>query len=503
MSLLRGLEQPAKALGRGCFSTSTGLQAAAPALAKTAEKGFLSGLFGGSNRVTTPLTDPLPGVQLPTPAPAPSSRPETHITILSNGVKVASENTPGATATLGIYVESGSVNETPANSGVSHLLEYLAFKSTAHRTHLRLVRDVEALGANVLASASREQMAYTIDLPRTLVPEALEVLADAVLAPRLAPHEVRDAAAKLEADLKGLADNPQLALLEGLHAAAYSGDLGKPLIAAEGAAARLTPADIADFLAENYTAPRIVLSGAGVDHQELAGLAEPLFSAVPGGPPAPSGGSAYTGGEFRRAAPGGLTHAILAFEFAGGWRDVQGSVAATVLQYLLGGGGSFSAGGPGKGMHSRLYRRVLNQHGWVSNCTALSSIYNDTGLVGIFASADADRADHLVRVLADEAAALVSDLKDGEELERAKAAALSSVLMNLESRAVVAEDIGRQVLTYGSRKPAAEFAAAIQALTAKDLKASVKAALAKPPTLATLGDVARVPSLEAVRKHLA
>ncbi|KFM26109.1 putative mitochondrial-processing peptidase subunit alpha-1 [Auxenochlorella protothecoides] len=476
MSLLRGLEQPAKALGRGCFSTSTGLQAAAPALAKTAEKGFLSGLFGGSNRVTTPLTDPLPGVQLPTPAPAPSSRPETHITTLSNGVKVASENTPGATATLGIYVESGSVNETPANSGVSHLLEYLAFKSTAHRTHLRLVRDVEALGANVLASASREQMAYTIDLPRTLVPEALEVLADAVLAPRLAPHEVRDAAAKLEADLKGLADNPQLALLEGLHAAAYSGDLGKPLIAAEGAAARLTPADIADFLAENYTAPRIVLSG---------------------------GGSAYTGGEFRRAAPGGLTHAILAFEFAGGWRDVQGSVAATVLQYLLGGGGSFSAGGPGKGMHSRLYRRVLNQHGWVSNCTALSSIYNDTGLVGIFASADADRADHLVRVLADEAAALVSDLKDGEELERAKAAALSSVLMNLESRAVVAEDIGRQVLTYGSRKPAAEFAAAIQALTAKDLKASVKAALAKPPTLATLGDVARVPSLEAVRKHLA
>jgi hypothetical protein len=37
------------------------------------------------------------------------------------------------------------------------------------------------------------------------------------------------------------------------------------------------------------------------------------------------------------------------------------------------------------------------------------------------------------------------------ELERAKSAAVSSVLMNLESRAVVAEDIGRQVLTYGHR----------------------------------------------------
>ena len=40
---------------------------------------------------------------------------------------------------------------------------------------------------------------------------------------------------------------------------------------------------------------------------------------------------------------------------------------------------------------------------------------------------------------------------NSEELERAKVAAISSVYMNLESRAVVAEDIGRQILTYGSR----------------------------------------------------
>ena len=38
-----------------------------------------------------------------------------------------------------------------------------------------------------------------------------------------------------------------------------------------------------------------------------------------------------------------------------------------------------------------------------------------------------------------------------EELERAKRAAIASVYMNLESRAVVAEDIGRQILTYGHR----------------------------------------------------
>lgn len=39
---------------------------------------------------------------------------------------------------------------------------------------------------------------------------------------------------------------------------------------------------------------------------------------------------------------------MLGFEAPGGWRDVKGSVVMTVLQYLMGGGGSFSAGGPGK-----------------------------------------------------------------------------------------------------------------------------------------------------------
>jgi mitochondrial-processing peptidase subunit alpha len=34
-------------------------------------------------------------------------------------------------------------------------------------------------------------------------------------------------------------------------------------------------------------------------------------------------------------------------------------------------------------MHSRLYTRVLNQHHWVHNASAFSSVYDHTGLAGI------------------------------------------------------------------------------------------------------------------------
>ena len=53
-----------------------------------------------------------------------------------------------------------------------------------------------------------------------------------------------------------------------------------------------------DFVAKNYTAGSIVLAGAGIEHRELVGLAEPLFSNVPDSNKAQHQ-SKYVGGDFR------------------------------------------------------------------------------------------------------------------------------------------------------------------------------------------------------------
>ena len=103
-------------------------------------------------------------------------------------------------------------------------------------------------------------------------------------------------------------------------------------------------------------------------------------------------------------------------------------------------------------------------------------------------------------VLCREMEAVASDIPE-EELERAKAAAKSSVLMNLESRAVVSEDIGRQILTYGHRKPISDFISEIEAVKAADIKAAVSKLLKSPPTLASFGDIANIPRYELVAKR--
>lgn len=60
---------------------------------------------------------------------SPSSRPTiTKVTTLSNGMRVASENLEGETATVGIWIDAGSRFESEANNGTAHFLEHMVFK---------------------------------------------------------------------------------------------------------------------------------------------------------------------------------------------------------------------------------------------------------------------------------------------------------------------------------------------------------------------------------------
>jgi len=54
--------------------------------------------------------------------------PPTRLSVLDNGLRVASEDTGAPTATVGVWIDTGSRNETESNNGVAHFLEHMAFK---------------------------------------------------------------------------------------------------------------------------------------------------------------------------------------------------------------------------------------------------------------------------------------------------------------------------------------------------------------------------------------
>lgn len=151
---------------------------------------------------------------------------------------------------------------------------------------------------------------------------------------------------------------------------------------------------LADHVKSMHLRVRLALQGTAAPqpcHARASMLHALLAVLQPTQPaPPPAGGYVHMPGANPQA------NLILSFEYKGGWRDVKGAVVMTVLTFLLGGGSSFSSGGPGKGMHSRLYTRVLNQHHWVHSCSAFSSTFNSSGEGRQAASAGAGRLGYAV-----------------------------------------------------------------------------------------------------------
>ncbi|GEQ66922.1 hypothetical protein JCM33374_g585 [Metschnikowia sp. JCM 33374] len=168
-----------------------------------------------------------------------------------------------------------------------------------------------------------------------------------------------------------------------------------------------------------------------------------------------------------------LVHMQIAFETEGLLSDDLYALAT--LQKLLGGGSSFSAGGPGKGMFSRLFR-VLNQYPFVENCMAFNHAHSDSGLFGITISCYAEHAQYMAQVASHEFAKIMeADSSKGgittQEFNRAKNQLVSSLLMNVESKLAALEDIGRQVQCQGKVTSVDEMVTNIENLTVADVRA--------------------------------
>ncbi|TMW90324.1 hypothetical protein EJD97_015895 [Solanum chilense] len=448
------------------------------AVATKPSGGLFSWITGDTSSSVTPLDFPLNDVKLSPPLPDYVEPAKTRITTLANGVKVASEASVNPAASIGLYVDCGSIYETPASYGATHLLERMAFKSTLNRSHLRIVREIEAIGGNVTASASREHMIYTYDALKTYVPQMVEMLVDCVRNPAFLDWEVKEQLEKVKAEISEYSKNPQHLLLEAVHSAGYAGPYGNSLMATEATINRLSSTVLEEFVAANYTAPRMVLAASGVEHEEFLKVAEPLLSDLPKVSATEEPKPVYVGGDYRCQADAEMTHFALAFEVPGGWMSEKESMTLTVLQLDL---------------------RVLNQYPQIHAFSAFSSIYNNTGLFGIQGTTGSDFGPQAVDVAVKELIAVANPSEvDQVQLNRAKQATKSAILMNLESRMVASEDIGRQLLTYGERKPVEHFLKAIDAVSAKDIASVVQKLISSPLTMASYGDVLSLPSYDAV-----
>jgi len=279
---------------------------------------------------------------------------------------------------------------------------------------------------------------------------------------------------------------------------------------------------IHQFRNQHFLPNEMVLSATGLSHSDLVHIANQYFGHLEPSTPSPTNESNYVGGEYRLTIPprkqlegqvlplmdkDNLTRIGLAYEIPDGWHN-KDLVPICVLQTLLGGGNAFSAGGPGKGMYSRLYREILNRYHWVESSEAFTIFHANSGLFGIQGSTchPSSKSKELVQVFMEHFYKCCNVKPSDIEVTRAKNMLKCNVLSQLESRLVIMEDLGRQILTYGKREGMVDMLNKIDAVTPEDIQ-RVSLDLMKyndkGVSLAVVGEnVDYVPSLREIKRWL-
>ena len=80
-----------------------------------------------------------------------------------------------------IAVDTGSINETAENNGISHFIEHLTFKGTKKRNDKDIMRNFEEVGARANAYTTQQKTCYYAIGLNEKFEETLEILSDVVL----------------------------------------------------------------------------------------------------------------------------------------------------------------------------------------------------------------------------------------------------------------------------------------------------------------------------------
>jgi processing peptidase subunit beta len=211
----------------------------------------------------------------------------TQTTTLPNGFTVATDYSPYAqTATVGVWIDSGSRAETDKSNGTAHFLEHLAFKGTNSRTQQQLELQIENIGAHLNAYTSREQTVYYAKSLVGDVPKCVDIISDILQNSTLAPAAIERERDVIIREQQEVDKQLEEVVFDHLHATAFQHQpLGRTILGPAENIMSINRDDLTAYIKENYTAERMVLVGAGgVKHEDLVQMAEKHFGKVPTSP---------------------------------------------------------------------------------------------------------------------------------------------------------------------------------------------------------------------------
>nr|XP_032831963.1 cytochrome b-c1 complex subunit 2, mitochondrial [Petromyzon marinus] len=435
--------------------------------------------------LASPLSQPLKSAK---ESHAPLPPQDVQVSKLSSGLVVASLEDYSPVSKVALLVRAGSRYETSDNLGITHCLRTYANLTTKGASTFRITRAFEELGANFNVLTTREHIMYVLDCQRDHVDNLMELLVNVTLAQEFRPWELQDAAPRLKLEKALALLNPTVGVMENLHAAAFKNTLANSLYCPDFMIGAFSQDMLHDYVQHHYTSARMALVGVGVEHKLLKQLAEQFLN-VRGGIGSSSVKATYVGGNVRVHGSGELTHAAVASEGAP-WGTPEAR-ALSLLQHVLGAGPCIKRGTDA--VAGKIGGAIAKVVGHPFAASAFNSSYRDSGLFGIYAVCNSGEVDKVLQAAVGKVKAIAEGNLSAGEFQRAQNQLKASLLMGLEGREALVDELSTQVLETSSYTALPSVLQAIDAVKSADVIAAAKKFVTGKKTVAANGNLRSTP----------
>ncbi len=336
---------------------------------------------------------------------------------------------------LGLWVRTGSRDETPAQAGVSHFLEHLLFKGTARYSAIEISERFDGLGASVNAATGKETTHLHARFLDEHTDAVFELLAEMLLAPTY-PDIDSERDVVLE-EIAMYEDEPQDRVHDVLADAVYGRHpLGRRVLGEAEVIASIPIPDIDAYHRERYNGATVVVGAAGhLEHERIVALAERLVSPDASGraeapavdPPAETATLRFYEKDTEQYH--------ICFGAPGITRDDERRYGLAVLDAIFGGSTS-----------SRLFREVREKRGLAYSVGSYNEQYTDSGLVATYVGTREENVEEACAIIGTELERLRTEPVSAEELARAKESVKGRLVLSSESTAARMARISRATL---------------------------------------------------------
>jgi predicted Zn-dependent peptidase len=419
-------------------------------------------------------------------------------TVLPSGLRIVTEEVPSVrSAAIGIWVNVGSRDETPAVAGASHFLEHLLFKGTTRRTALEISATIEAVGGEMNAFTSKEYTCFYARVIDTDLPMAIDVVSDLITSSIVSALDV-DAERKVVLEEIAMRDDDPSDLVHDLYAETYYGDtqLGRPILGTIKSIKDMTRSSVFNYYKKKYLPQDLVVAVAGnIKHKRVVAMVEEAlardnFLDVKGTPqirpntPVKTKPMQSVGLMTRKTE-----QAHMFYGMEGVARSDERRFAMGVLASALGGG-----------MSSRLFQEIREKRGLAYSVYAYAQQFAGSGQIGFYAGCNPTKAIEVVEIIREVLADVAENGMSHEEVERAKGAVRGSLVLSQEDSGSRMSRIGKNEIVYGQVMGFDEILKAISRVNPTDVREIANEFLTKSPTLALVGPFKSEAKFEKVLK---